>query len=351
MGSGSSCEYSQEIYDSCALNIYERALRETCIIPDVGLDRSLLKYSGLNSNAELQTYSDGLVNQIPEYVEKLGSSLSSCTLFPNAVGLGALMISMIIDISMKSHVATSDDSYSKFLQAFGEEKASGVRDTVSEYVKRHRMYLTDNRHLQGELERLEIQLSNHLTILRNSLLLDGQMRSRGLKIWVNGASFHVQMLIHQARLNHTTGISSKGYVHVIQAALTTYLQDLDQLLEKHRKDFAGHTAVGHEMNCGGDNSCLSGLMSVCSLQNPNIMCLFQLQPAGKDLCISTSNYQVYGSGGTLDHNTKQLSDSFINHIFSKHPPLAGLKSHFSNIKNNLNYYINQHDEFTLPSAR
>uniref|UniRef100_G3N3Z0 Uncharacterized protein n=1 Tax=Gasterosteus aculeatus TaxID=69293 RepID=G3N3Z0_GASAC len=316
MGSGSSCEYSQEIYDSCALNIYERALRETCIIPDVGLDRSLLKYSGLNSNAELQTYSDGLVNQIPEYVEKLGSSLSS-TLFPNAVGLGALMISMIIDISMKSHVATSDDSYSKFLQAFGEEKASAVRDTVSE----------------------------------NSLLLDGQMRSRGLKIWVNGASFHVQMLIHEARLNQKTGISSKDYVHVIQAALTTYLQDLDQLLEKHRKDFAGHTAVGHEMNCGGDNSCLSGPMSVCSLQNLNLTCLLQLQPAGKDLCISTSNYQVYGSGGTLDHNTKQLSDSFINHIFSKHPPLAGLKSHFSNIKNNLNYYINQHDEFTLPSAR
>ncbi|KAM8916091.1 LOW QUALITY PROTEIN: E3 ubiquitin-protein ligase TRIM35-like [Spinachia spinachia] len=158
----------------------------------VGLDLSLLKYSGLNSSAELQSYSDGLAQEIPNFVEN------------------------------------------KFMQAFGEEKASGVRDTVSEYVKRHGMHLNDKRQLQDELQRLERQLSNHLTILKNSLLIDGQMRSRGFKIWQNGASFHVQMLVHEARLNQETGISSKDYVYIVQATLKMYLHNLDQLLDKYR---------------------------------------------------------------------------------------------------------------------
>ncbi|GLD71176.1 uncharacterized protein AKAME5_002249700 [Lates japonicus] len=72
---------------------------------------------------------------------------------------------------------------------------------MSEYLKRHRMFVTNEQRLREELRRLEGQLSGHLTILKNSLLYDGQMSSRGFKIWVNGASFHVQMLIHEARLD------------------------------------------------------------------------------------------------------------------------------------------------------
>nr|XP_040060724.1 uncharacterized protein LOC120835666 [Gasterosteus aculeatus aculeatus] len=327
MGSGGSCEYSREEYDSYALKLYEIASEDSSLLPDVGLDGSLLKYSGLKSNAELRSYSDGLVKQVPDLVKKLGSILGSYTGFTNAVGLGALMIAMIIDIGMKNLSATSDG----FLKAFGEEKASGVRDTVSEYVKRHQMYLTDNRHLQGELERLERQLSNHLTILRNSLLLDGQMRSRGLKIWVNGASFHVQMLIHEARLNRKTGISSKDYVHVIQRALTTYLQDLDQLLEKHRAQLVKNTYFYYCPKCCGTACCGQWLP-----------CITRVMSYRKDPCAYGRKLYVSDRPGLLD--------SYMNQVFSKFKPLSGLKSHFSDIKTNLKHHIDQHESFTLPSA-
>ncbi|KAL6112585.1 uncharacterized protein ACO6RY_09317 [Pungitius sinensis] len=321
MGSGISCD------DSCALRIYESALQRTCVTPDVGLDLSLLKYSGLNSNAELQTHSNGLAHQVPDFVEKLGTKLGPFTQINNAVGLGALVISIIMNIAVSR--SKTDDSYSKFLQAFGEEKASAVRDKVSEYVRRHRMYLNDNRNLQRELQRLETQLSNHLTTLRNSLLLDGQMRSRGFTIWQNGASFHVQMLIHEARLNKMTRISSKDYVHIIQAALTAYEHDLDQLLDKYREHV--NSNIKETYIYTGPYPALSP--GPTYLKNDIMDCSVKVS---------------YEDGYCWSNGCER---KYMDHLFSTYPPLTGLKSQFSNIANNLNIYINQHYSFTLPSAR
>ncbi|XP_026053198.1 uncharacterized protein LOC113039516 [Carassius auratus] len=226
-------EFSQEDYERSALSIYENALQhQACLLPDVGIDESVLKYSGTDSNAVLQAFSKEMLKTVPDYIGKLGSVLSPMT--SNAVGLGALMISMIIEISIKANTQTSDDTYNMLRRVFGEEKASSVRDTMSEYLKRHRMYLNKDRQLLEEISRLEKQLSNHLTILRNSLMHDRQMSSRGFKIWVNGAAFHVQMLIHEARLNIQTGKPASEYLNIIEAAIDVYLQNLDHLLDKYK---------------------------------------------------------------------------------------------------------------------
>ncbi|KAM7401512.1 hypothetical protein PAMP_016821 [Pampus punctatissimus] len=215
--------HSSEDYERYSLELYELALQSTCVLPDVGIDKSLLKYSGVNSNAALQAYSNELVNSVPDFIERLGSSLGSFTSIPNAVGLGALVISMIMEICLMTSEQPSEDSYSMLRRVFGEEKASGVRDTMSEYLKRHRMFINDRQQLQKEMQRLEKQLSGHLTILRNSLLHDGQMSSRGFKIWVNGASFHLQMLIHEARLNVQAGKRASGYLYTIKTTTDIYL--------------------------------------------------------------------------------------------------------------------------------
>ncbi|GLD71178.1 uncharacterized protein AKAME5_002249900 [Lates japonicus] len=238
---------------------YEASLQSQCVLPDVGIDESLLKYSGLNSNTELQVYSNGLLTSVPGYITRLGSILGAVTSLPNAVGLGALVISMIMEIAIKSTAQTTDHSYSIIRRVFGEEKASSVRDTMSEYLRRHRVFVTNEQRLREELRRLETQLSGHLTILKNSLMLDGQMSSRGFKIWVNGASFHVQMLIHEARLNIQTGQPASRYINQIKAAITVYEQELDDLLKKY-KDY--------KSNVGIDESLLkySGLNSNTELQ-------------------------------------------------------------------------------------
>ncbi|KAK2915594.1 hypothetical protein Q8A73_006188 [Channa argus] len=246
MGSG----ISQEEYDSVALRVYEDSSQYTCLLPDVGIDDSLLKYSGLNSASELQTYSNKLVNSVPGYVESLGSSLASFNSVPNAVGLGALVLSMIMEICIKSITHRSDGSYDMLRRVFGEEKASAVRDTMSEYVKRHHMFMNNEQRLRDELPTLERQLSGHLTVLKNSLLHDGQMSTRGFKIWVNGASFHVQMLIHEARLNSQTGQSSSHYVNTVKVAIDLYLRDLDELLEKYKTYKTSITSVYIEGTLG-----------------------------------------------------------------------------------------------------
>ncbi|XP_030276790.1 uncharacterized protein LOC115583757 [Sparus aurata] len=311
MGSG----YSQEDYDRFARDYYEVALEIPCLLPDIGIDESLLKYSGINSNAVLQTYSNDPINRVPEFIDRFGSGLSSLKSIPNAVGLGALVISIILELIMKRTTEPTEDTYSLLRRVFGEEKRSAVRDTMSEYVKRHHTFMSNEQRLREELQRLEAQLSNHLTILRNSLLHDGQMSTRGFKIWINGASFHLQMLIHEARLNIQAGRRRSDYVNAINAAISLYLQNLDILLEKY-KSHSTYPRIYW--------SSAPWVIGDCLMKNERCEVKYQSGPCSP------------------------INESFRKLVFSKFD--SELKSHFSNIRNNLNSLINQHGSFTLPST-
>lgn len=321
--------YSQEEQERLSLEVYKKALEEPCLFPDIGIDASLLKYSGLDSNSVLQDYSDELVSSVPGYVESLGSSLASFNSVPNAVGLGAFVLAMIIEICIKSktHTQQKDDSYSMFRRVFGEEKASAVRDTMSEYMKRHKMFIYKEQRLQEELRRLEQQLSNDLTILRNSLLQDGQMRTRGLKIWVNGAFFHIQMMIHEARLKIKTGQQAPDDVYSINTAITLYSHDLETLLEKYK---TYKISITDKIP-----------LYVCAVVSGAAAC-------------TTVNYELYntelrcGHSGYPKYPDSILIKGFVNQMFLKYEPILSLKNHFLNITNNLNSLLKQHDTFFLP---
>ncbi|KAK7125248.1 hypothetical protein R3I93_020818 [Phoxinus phoxinus] len=326
--------YSQEDYLRSAFDIYGDVLRyEPCFLPDIGIDESLLKYSGSDSNAALQAFSNEMINTVPGYVHSLGSAFGALTSVPNAVGLGALVISMIIEIAVKTSAQTSDDTYSLLRRVFGEEKASSVRDKMSEFLKRHEIYMNNDQRLREELRRLEHQLSDHLTALRNSLKLDGQMRSRGFKIWVNGAAFHVQMLIHEARLDIQDVQTSKpasDYVKEIKAAIDVYLRYLDHLLEKYKT----YKINSDEFSCGTLFFCMN-LENICKMYNNEIEgCSIKVHGIPPEPC-------SYG---------KEVMAAFMDIVYSNYEPIKGLKSYFSNIKNNLNSLIRERGSFTVPSA-
>ncbi|CAK6982240.1 uncharacterized protein LOC122979999 [Scomber scombrus] len=221
-------------------------------MPDVGIDESLWKFSGVNSNTELQTQSDDLINSVPGIIASLGSAFGGLSSVPNAVGFGALVISMIVDLVIKtSSKPESENTYSMLQRVFGEEKASSVRDTMLESVTRYQTFINDNQRLLVEIRRLEVQLSNDLTSLKTSLLYDNQIGSRGFKIWVNGASFHVQMRIHEARLNIQAGKDASDYVKSIQITISLYLQDLERLLAKYKTYKTSKTEIQTSMECHG----------------------------------------------------------------------------------------------------
>lgn len=321
-------EYSQEEYDRFAVEIYSTATRHPCLLPNIGIDEDLLKYSGPDSSALLQSHSSELLSSTPGYIDKLGSAFGALTVVPNGVGLGALVISMIIDIAIKSIGQASPDSYSLLQRVFGEEKGSAVRDTMSEYLKRHQMFLNNNQELLVELVRLEAALSHQLTTLRNSLLYDGQMNSRNFKIWLNGASFHTNMLIHKARLNVQEGKKVSDYSRTISVTINHYLRDLNNLLKKY-KEFKTSTPIFRRTVACGPGVC--GPVE-CYLRDEEQGCM-KFHDASQNYC----------SG-------QEMTDTYMNYLFTTYEPISGLKTHFLNMTNNLNQLITQRDSFTVPSA-
>ncbi|KAK7146595.1 hypothetical protein R3I93_014142 [Phoxinus phoxinus] len=319
---------SQGDYDRSALVIYEDVLRQPCLLPDVGIDASLLNYSGSDSNAVLKAFSNEMLNMVPGYTRTIASVFGPLTLVPNAVGLGALVISMLIEIAIKSSTQNVD-TCALLRRVFGEEKASSVRDTMSEYLKRHRVYIDNDQRLQGEIRRLEQQLSNHLTVLRNSLLHDGQMSSRGFKIWVNGAAFHVQMLIHEARLGIKAGKPPSDYdVKAIKGAIDLYLLYLDPLLKEYKT-----YKINSNMFKYRSVFSIPQHISICHMQNNEI------KSCSRDVDSRPSPCAI-----------PEVMISFMDIVYSNYEPIKGLKSYFLNIKNNLNSQIHEKGSFPVPSA-
>ncbi|XP_030610752.1 uncharacterized protein LOC115798153 [Archocentrus centrarchus] len=191
---------SQEMLESAA-QMFVLGLQ----LDDFRIDSSLERFSGLNSAEELNRYrdqvlySDGL-SQAASVAEKMGSVLGGLSSVPHAVGLGALIISLALDVVAKSLNKETLGTAEMIERVFAQEKAREVRDLMDNYLKRMQINLR-NRELQlSETRQREIALSAQLTRLKNSMLNDGQMDTQFLTQWVNGAAFHTQMLIHQARL-------------------------------------------------------------------------------------------------------------------------------------------------------
>ncbi|CAK6979077.1 uncharacterized protein LOC121891812 [Scomber scombrus] len=332
---GTGCSTNEPGYDNTyALGLYESALRRTCVLPDIGIDETMLTYSGLNSNAALQTYSDELAKTIPGYIEKVGAALGGLNAVPNAVGLGALVISMILEIYVKSTEGQTEDTYSMLRRVFGEEKASSVRDTMSEYLKRHQLYLNNDQRLRVEIRRLEPVLSLRITALKNSLLTDNQMSSRGFKIWVNGAAFRLQMMIHEARIDVKAGRDISNSVSTIGIATDQYLNELGTLLEKYKeyKKTSTQLEPSKELVCANDACGVA--VTNCIIRNTEIPnCYVHHRHETQSTCTGCDMMKYY-----------------MDQVFSKYEPILHLRTYFSDLRSNIDSLANQDSDFTVPSA-
>lgn len=312
--------YMQEDYERSARRFYETAVQEPNFLPNIGLDKSLLMFYKLDSNAALRAYSNDLLKQVPSNTSRSLSNLTPLTKVPHAVGLGALVISMILELSILGNA--QEDSDTLLQRVFGEEKASSVRDTVTEYLKCHETFMNDSKRLREEIHRLEKLLSNHLIVLRDSLLRSGKMCDSGLKIWVNGAAFHLQMLIHGARLSIHAGKHEAKQVGDIKAATDLYLSDLQSLLEKYKT---------HN----------SSIEIFTIVQSSRRSCPCSVISNGDQQVVN----RLWQRGDPL--HGPELTRAFMNHLVSNYAPIKHLRHYFLYISENLNSLLNQDDSFTL----
>ncbi|XP_036944214.1 uncharacterized protein LOC119013621 [Acanthopagrus latus] len=162
-----------------------------------------------------------------DWIQRLVEQLGALTPAPELAGLGALAIAIIIDSNSSG---PPEESTKEALRCvFAEEKASEVWDHIDECLKRCVMHVDNTEELLGDIRRIEVQLSAAITRLKNSMVRDGHMTSEALKAWVNGAAFHIQVLIHLVRLG---GIQS---CDPVERLISAYLSDLDLLFEKHKE--------------------------------------------------------------------------------------------------------------------
>ncbi|CAK6980091.1 uncharacterized protein LOC122966230 [Scomber scombrus] len=198
--------------------------------PDVRVNQNIVKFCSLHSSDMLKQHYERRMEAgdcAAGWIKDLVVKLAAFTSAPELAGLGALAIAVFIDILSSS---PSKESVKDALRCvFAEEKASEVWDLIDECLKRIRMNI-DNRHqLRSDLERIEHKLSEALTKLKNSMLRDNHMTTDALKAWVNGAAFHIHMLVHLVRLG---GINT---CNPVERLLSDYEEALDELFKKQKK--------------------------------------------------------------------------------------------------------------------
>ncbi|KAF5901343.1 uncharacterized protein DAT39_008951 [Clarias magur] len=285
------------------------------VLPDVGIDKSLVKYSGLYSVEDLIIQDLAL-----SHVESLGSALATFEAVQKVVGLGAMTLSIALELIIGRR---KDSTLDMIHRVFAKQKALGVRDSMDEYLKRLGMYLQQPTRALEETERLEKQLSEQLTRLKNSMLHDDQMSSGSLKHWTNGAAFHLQMLIHAARLKTQSSTVHKErlqvYVASIDRVLNLYQFDLEELLKQY-KTYKKST------------------ISVYTVVDVSHRCY-----KVKDKELEREIVRVAYSGKAA----RILSDDYVDYMFDNWSKLKELKSYFSDLKENLKELILQKGEFNL----
>lgn len=333
---GTGCSQNEPGYDNTyALGLYQTALRQPCVLPDIGIDESLLKFSGLNSNAELQSYADELAKNTPGYIEKVGASLSALNAVPNAVGLGALIISMVLELALKSSDTPEENTYSILRRVFAEEKASRVRAMMQEIMKQYELDMKDDQRLQALFQRTENDLSLTITILHDSLQNDKQMTSKGFKLWVNGAAFRIQMMIHQARLGLKAGQDVSSDVGRIETAIDQYLRELTVMLDLYKQYNAKaitQLEPSKELSCAGDACGVA--VTNCIIKNTEI-----------PNCYIYHQHERYDTCSGCD-----MMKHYMDYIFSSYEPVLNLKKYFNDLKTNINTLVRQDGDFTAPAA-
>ncbi|KAK2869614.1 hypothetical protein Q7C36_001485 [Tachysurus vachellii] len=308
------------------------------LIPDVSIDGSLVKYSGLDSTSELENSITEMLKDahslLKENRDFVLSALSALSNVPSPVGLCAMVLSIAVELIISTEVEKKEnkDSTSDMMRrVFSEEKASGVRDTMEEYMKRLRMYLHEPTLVLEETQRLEKQLSEQLTRLKNSMLHDNQMSSRSLKHWTNGAAFHLQMLIHKARLKMQSTTEQEaqlqGHQDHIITALECYQRELEELLKKYKTYKKSNISV-------------TNLHSrFITLGDPTLLHFFVVKDEEFDRRSPALFFPNVSRTG--------LSDDYVNYMFDNGAQLKELKQYFSDLKGKIKDLILQNDEFEI----
>ncbi|XP_048865559.1 uncharacterized protein LOC125739461 [Brienomyrus brachyistius] len=313
MGLGVSTEDRERYKAAIGAHLYA-AMQKAGGLPDVGIDQALLDNADLRPPVALQDSFKQLRKHVdakgPGYLKELMAKLVVFTEEPQLMGLLTLVISMV----METAYASSRRPPPGMLV---NGKVSELRGLIEEYLKRCRMHESEEAELREDTRRLEAQLSYQLTQIKGAILGEGPASSWALKHWVNGAVLHAQMLVQLARMDGRGSGPAR-------AALAGYRSDLRELLSAYRRHKAATVYVskcrgGPTDDTLGDAGTVTGYC--ISDKELGVSADVPLPDGGLPVgaCVSTDS----------------CAEAYLDHIFSHHPPIAGMERYFSETINSL----------------
>lgn len=231
MGNQPSKEEMEKMEEE-ELERFRKSLKEAV---DFRVDQNIEKFTSCSSTGSLrhhyQQRRQEESDDSADWIQTLTENFSMLTSVPELAGLGALAVAIFIDTSSSSPPNRSTQEALRGV--FAEEKVSKVWDLIDECLKRTMCFINQREELVTNIKQLERQLSAAITCLKNSMVNDGHLSTQSLKVWVNGAAFHLQMLIHLVRLG---GMPTSDPV---QKLVRTYQSDMAVLFRLQEEMIKG----------------------------------------------------------------------------------------------------------------
>lgn len=246
MGNGPSKEERAKM-EKEELEAFRRRLEEA---PDFRVNEDIRRFTSLYSSDHLRQHYQWRTSRTcddpGDWSLDLKSLMKPLGEAPELVGLGALAIAVHIDLS--SLCPPKESTREALRHVFAEEKVTATWDLIDECLKETIIYINHRDELVSSLKHLERQLSTAITRLRNAMVNDGHMSTESLKVWVNAAAFHVQMLIHLVRLGGLPGPDP------VERLLNMYQRDLLTLSRQHQDLIRSRCRLKLLAPCDSDSS-------------------------------------------------------------------------------------------------
>ncbi|KAJ1147934.1 hypothetical protein NDU88_000775 [Pleurodeles waltl] len=290
---------------------------------DVGSTQALGGYNQANMNF--------LGDKASTYASEFVKSVGGIAQVPNAFGIGALILSMFLDLALSTAKKTPS-AESVLLSVFSQEKVSEVRDLVDAYTKRWKANIRDGEKMIEETRHYEQLLSDQLTRVRNSMLRDGQGNTRSVRVWMHGAAFHVHMNIYQEALRRAQGSRNAdldiGGRQRILSYIDDYIKESENLLEKYKTFRKESLSIEGRCPVWTD---------VCKPET------LVVNENGQSIKIKSRTF--YG-GGASDCKIKIL-DRYLEKMYTRCPPPEAFKNFLLKTKNKLNTLLLQTGSFPI----
>lgn len=172
------------------------------IMPDVALDRTLAGYLSLNSGTALTSHYEAIQerlskDQLAFFNQNLTSTFGGNKVTLGRTGVVALALSLFLDIVANDIMGLpTPDPMQRFLGV----THSSIGNIIGDYLRKVPEVVNNSDGMADITDLCDLELKFELIDLFERMTLHGQLNSRNLKLWLNGAAIHLHVRIHGIRL-------------------------------------------------------------------------------------------------------------------------------------------------------